>query len=354
MKWDIYEIDGSSFHFGKHGLGNEESSYIFSSDSLFAALVASAAALFRADDLTRWLSSFENDNPLFILTSAFPRAGHIRFFPLPLYRKSVEVIPVEGGSNKKIKKITLISEQLFRRILNGGSIYTLFTKTKKLQNETLLISDEEFQQLPLTIQNGGSIWKQEKRPRVTLDRKMNASTLFFSGQTQFNRECGLWFGLKWLAKDEENERMVSLILENLSLTGIGGERSVGSGSCQIEKFESIDLPDAVGLPWVSLSRYIPAADEMKCLNVPFSAYTLEPVGGWLHSPGQAAERRRVINMICEGAVLGDSQKNTCGRMVDVQPNYEGTQPVGHPVWRNGFAAAVGYPALEKEQENGKL
>ena len=106
------------------------------------------------------------------------------------------------------------------------------------------------------------------------------------------------------------------------------------------------MPDAGDGKWITLGRCLPAADEVPAVLQGNVAYALEEVGGWLYSPGIKAERRRTINMIAEGSVLSGIGKTFYGSIADVQPDYNGTQPVGHPVWRNGYAAAVGFAGKE--------
>jgi len=65
------------------------------------------------------------------------------------------------------------------------------------------------------------------------------------------------------------------------------------------------------------------------------------------SPISKSERRRAVRMLAEGAVLGGVARVVPGQIIDVQPNYDGKQPLGHPVWRSGLALAVGLAIDEK-------
>ncbi|NLI41927.1 MAG: type III-A CRISPR-associated RAMP protein Csm4 [Caldisericales bacterium] len=350
MQWEIYHIDGRSFHFGKQGMGIEESDFIFSSDSLFSALTACAFSVAGTEKTNAWLAPFQANQPPLVLTSAFPRAGNVRFFPTPMCHFPKNGLQDAAVSLKNVKKISLVSEKIFRRILKGESLWTLVGQSGvKILNQKVLISAEEVSELPQAVLKNDSIWKQEKRPRVTLNRETNASTLFFSGQTQFFDGCGLWFGVQRLSANKDFDDLFSAALETLAENGLGGERNAGFGQCQIGKQDlALELPDPAGSSWMTLSRYIPAADEMIGLMAGCSAYMIDPVGGWLYSPGNAAQRRRTVRMIREGAVLGTTSKRLNGLLVDVQPDYDGSQPIGHAVWRNGFAAAVGVPAWNQE------
>jgi CRISPR-associated protein Csm4 len=116
MQWEIYHIDGRSFHFGKQGIGLEESDFTFSSDSLFAALTACAYSVAGAEKTNAWLAPFQANQPPLVLTSAFPRASDVRFFPTPMCHFPKNGIQDAAVSLKSVKKISLVSEKIFRQI----------------------------------------------------------------------------------------------------------------------------------------------------------------------------------------------------------------------------------------------
>ena len=53
MEIDVWHINGNGFHFGRHGLEQEESRIHFPSDSLFAALVARMVELYGASEVEK-------------------------------------------------------------------------------------------------------------------------------------------------------------------------------------------------------------------------------------------------------------------------------------------------------------
>ena len=345
MKWQCYSIAGSSFHFGRLSGSQEDSSVVFPSDSLFAALVHTAAQTLPSAAFEAWISGFASGRPDFLLTSAFPRASSVRFYPMPLLRDHIDFDAL-GIQLKAVKKTAFISEALFKRILSGESVSIVLDPDNAvpLQGKKVRVSHDEYQNLPDAVKTGGKLWSAEKRPRVTLDRASAASALFFSGHVDFAPECGLWFALSERKKAEID---IDVLLQKLADQGFGGLRSAGFGAAGLEKSEEIELPNADAGRWINISRYLPAPDEVPAVLTGETAYTLEEVGGWLYSPGIRAERRRMVHMLAEGSVLNTSGKALYGSMADVQPDYEGTRPVGHPVWRNGYAAAVG---LAERQE----
>ena len=90
MQLELWQITGEGFHFGRHGLEQEESGVHFPSDSLFAALVARMVALFGSTEVEEFGKAFLNGKPYFVLSSAFPRAGDVLFFPVPLRRQPLD------------------------------------------------------------------------------------------------------------------------------------------------------------------------------------------------------------------------------------------------------------------------
>ena len=339
MKWQCYSLAGTSFHFGQLGGNQEEISVGFSSDSLFAALVHTAAQSMEPSAFESLIESFRDGDPGFLLTSAFPRAGDVRFYPMPLLRDRIDFEAL-GITLKDIKKTAYLSEGLFLRLLAGEPVSVVYDPSVSfpLQGKTVWVSKAEYENLPEIVKEKGRIWTLEKRPRVTLDRESSASSLFFTGHVDFATECGLWFGL---SERKPAAFDIDGLLGKLADQGFGGVRSAGFGAAKLTKSDKIELPDADGRRWITLSRYLPAPDEVPGVLEGETAYSLDEIGGWLYSSSVRSERRRTVHMITEGSVLSGTGKSVYGEMTDVQPDYEGTRPVGHPVWRNGFAAAVG-------------
>jgi CRISPR-associated protein Csm4 len=339
MQIQAWSIRGRSFHFGLHGLGQEETGASMPSDSLFAALVARLARSGGAAAADAFCRPFLAGQPPFLLTSTFPLAGEVRFFPPPLCaRRTPEKY---GGDSKVIKRVAYVSEQLYRRLLEGETLAEL-GRVSQLQDQELWISAEEFQRLPKPLcKEGAKLWAKEQRPRVKLDRATSASELFFTGQVAFAEQCGLWFGLRWLAADQALRRKVANLLADLADAGLGAERASGLGQAQIAVFGDLDLPDPTQA-WTTLSRYLPREDEMAPLAHPDTAYIIKTVGGWLDSPVRPGQRRKTVNLLAEGSVFGSLPRPVPGQVADVRPRYKtDPDPLKHPVYRSGLALAVG-------------
>jgi hypothetical protein len=54
-----------------------------------------------------------------------------------------------------------------------------------------------------------------------------------------------------------------------------------------------------------------------------------------------------VNLLEEGATLSAARSAIPGEMVDVSPLYNGTNPLGHAVYRSGFALAVEWKGAQK-------
>ena len=346
MQLEIWKISGRGFHFGQQGLGQEETSASFSSDSLFSALIARLAGLEGAAGVEAFMGPFQQGSPPFVLTSTFPFAGQVYFFPNPSYRPPVEAVTKTrtGARPKDLKRVQLVSEAIFRRILKGELLLDIYPQALKLQGKSCLVDPQEIPELPAELRSPGArLWDTDQRPRVTLGRGAQNSNLFFTGQVSFAESCGLWFGIQWLKDDPELHAKLSWLLDDLAIAGLGGERSAGFGNCTIKKQqEQFDLPDAQGKHWINLSRYHPRPDEISALQDSAASYKISTVGGWLDSPIRRGQRRRQVKLIAEGSILGPLERSVLGQVVDVRPVYPSDpDPLGHPVYRSGLTVAVG-------------
>jgi CRISPR-associated protein Csm4 len=312
------------------------------SDSLFAALAAVLARTKGGDAVAKFCEPFigENSEPPFVLSSTYPFAGEVRFFPVPMRARGGDA---QGVSAKKLKKVEFLSDGVFRSVLAGEPLADLFDENRTLQGGKILANQADFERLPAELRSPSArVWVAQSRPRVTLDRSSSASNLFHIGQVHFAEGCGLWFGVRWDGADESKKAELKNMIHELAAAGFGAERTTGLGIAEVEESGALDLPDARGA-WVTLSRYLPREDEIDSVRDEKSAYAIKAVGGWLDSPKNMGQRRRQVNLIEEGSVIGGvPQRLIPGRVADVRPSYEtDPDPLGHPVYRFGLALAVG-------------
>jgi len=345
--WTTYHIQpkpGAGFHFGLRGLEGEVSGAHCPSDTLFAALIATLAGLEGTVGVTAFVTPFANGQPPFLLTSVFPRAGDLSLFPLPHAR--LELTP-QPGQRKLFKKLCYVSPVILRRILNRRPLDDYVGAGKKgvfLQEGQVWIAAEETAKLPEGW-NGNrlreqKVWDHTPVDRVAVDRVSSASNVYRIGRTVYASECGLWFGVQWPGDpDAAWQTQLETLLAHLGDTGLGGERSVGYGQfTYCRATGGLDLPAATpGAPALTLSRYLPAADELPTALRGAASYRLEAVPGWLNAPGQRAQRRKQVRMLVEGAVFQPVGPRPWGRLADARPvGWE-----AHPIWRYGYACPVG-------------
>ncbi len=343
MTLQTWHIQGSSFHFGRLGLGQEVSASTFPSDSLFGAFVAAHANLFGSAKTTTFLAPFKAGTPSFCVTSTFPYAGDVKFFPAPMRFGTSKTGATSSIALKALKKIEWLSADLFNAAIRGTSLVDLLADNTTLQNGKLLVSQTEVRKLPPAIQTGTPIYQMSRRPRVTVARTSAKSTLFHTGSVHYAADCGLWFGVQYADQTTATTALLDTLCLELSDAGLGGERNVGYGNCTfVRQAATLQLPTAQERPyWTNLSRFLPQQAELSSLKAAQASYRLETIDGWITSPQSMGQRKRRVNMIGTGAVLGSTASVFPGSMVDVAPHYANNRPISHPVYRMGHTVAIG-------------
>jgi CRISPR-associated protein Csm4 len=309
------------------GINRETTLDWIPSDTLFAAMVT--AWVQQGVDVKVRLTAIDAPRPALTMTSAFPRAGAVRFYPAPP-RKPVRLFDVLD--TKTLKKITWLSKGVLDQLvqsdaipayadenfLHGKSIW--LTTTEREEVEPLLSEDEEGQL---------SLWRKQIVPHVTVDRASNASNLFHTGRVTFGEDCGLWFGVRGEVE------WARAALSYLADAGLGGLRSTGHGAFEAHD-QAIDLPELKTNEWgLCLSRYAPQSEDEieQGLQQPQSTYQLVTVGGWCQDDDGHHWRRRAVRMLAEGAVLPASAR---GGLVPVQPEHV----MKRAVYRSGLAFLI--------------
>jgi len=370
----------AGFHIGVRGVNLEESGTHIPSDSLFAAIVD--AFVRSGGDAEGFARPFQERNPPFLLTSAFPFAGDVRFFPMPVPLDRWFSPETLRERSKDLKKVNFLSEGLFQRMLKGeqmdewlfpkgeaeptqglalqGGVFWLTKEEVERLPEHMRINPQTRRPIPLRALSRHSVFTPQQVPRVTLDRVSSASNIFYAGRVSFASDCGLWFGVHWLQPD----RVVSAngpsfrealltALAILADDGLGGERTIGYGGFSWEeKPEKLSLPDPNdgGLLWL-LSRYHPRREELPAALTESPGYRLSAVAGWLRSYQGPSQRRQRLWLVAEGSLIRTAGSGPWGDITDVRPRY--LNPAGdlpHPVWRYGFAVGAGVTEDSYRQE----
>ncbi len=337
----IFDLElRAPLHVGEFvGIDREAVQSHIPSDTLFAALVMAWRALPDANALSARLAACKATEPALWLTSAFPRAGQVRFYPMPLGLR------LNAGddalSAKQRKRVRWVSQELFDKLLTFQDVRAeCEPQANFAQGATVWLTKRERESLVQLLHSTGddlTLWREQIVPHVTVDRHGDASNLHHSGRLSFVPGCGLWLGAQG-----SGAAWVKDGLDLLRDSGIGGLRSTGHGAFTYTSTQRADLQRPARGYGVCLSRYAPrnASEIASALQAPGSAYALVLVGGWCQDDAGKAWRRKSTRLIAEGACLGAAAR---GGLVDVHP--EGVMV--RPVYRYGlaFCAPVSEAAL---------
>ena len=305
-------------------LGLEKTETYIPADTLFSALCQTWATFYDTASLTDFLNQYtaENESLPFTLTSAFPFAHDIYFFPKPLIFKS---------TSKKSKRVQFVSRSLFENIITGNP--PDFDEDNLMNSEKVWVNSEEKKQLKTANDDDFNVWTTNTRPRVTIGSRNAGSEIWHVQTVQFNTDCGLWFAANF--DSDETKQKIETLLRVLGDNGIGGERNAGYGLFDFDEV-ALEIPTSEdSTQFVTLSPICPkSSDQLEHLLKGDIAYNLNPLTGWVGSHGTYKKRKK-INMFAEGSVLntGDEQ---VGRLVDLKPDNW-----SHPVYRYGYAWQVG-------------
>ena len=305
-------------------LGLEKTETYIPADTLFSAICQMWTTFYDTESLTTFLKGYTEDSTVlpFMLTSTFPFAKDVYFFPKPLMLST---------PSKKSKRVRFVSQSLFQNIVSGNP--PEFNENQLVNGEEVWMTPEEREQLETSDGDDFTIWTTNTRPRVTLGSRNSGSEIWHVQTVQFNTDCGLWFAAQF--DSDETKHKIETLLRVLGDTGIGGERNAGYGTFDFTE-TTLEIPTPeTGSQFVTLAPICPKSPEqLTRLLTGNIAYTLNPLTGWVSSTGTAS-RRKQVNMFAEGSVLHASDTHI-GRLVDLRPdNWE------HPVYRYGYAWQVG-------------
>jgi CRISPR-associated protein Csm4 len=327
-------------HIGERGVGLEVTRTHVPADTLFSAICSIWREAYGEDALLRdvldWFGEDDGSEP-FLLTSAFPVAGSVRFFPKPLIR--LGNLTIGDDQEKAFKRVRFVSERIFTDIVTGQDL--TFAQNNCINGKMVWITELEQQALSdWTDDETGDIvlWKADVVPRVTLDRITSASEIWHFGETRFADGVGLWFAVHFNPDHGDDlRRRFETCLRVLGDTGLGGERGAGRGLFEVTDTQDHPLPEAEAASrFVTLSPLCPRDTQLESLTSAGAAYELMPRRGWITSPEARNLRRKMIWMFAEGSVLTGEPSLQLGRLVNVKPDV-----CPHDVWRYGFAFPVG-------------
>jgi CRISPR-associated protein Csm4 len=353
----VYKIEPRGpFHFGERGIGIEETGNCLHSDTLFAAIATAWRML--GGDFGHIESQKENnlcllepfsspDKPPFLLSSAFPCAGELLFFPRPL---------VSLGTSKESKKIAYISEGAWEslckgeahsepELIQGGLAWVTVEEREQIAGMIVAARPEKERKPLLEFYDKEpkqiKIWAGDNDPpiaRVSLDRVNSRSELYHQGRLHFEPGCGLYFVVQ--INDASYRSHIEGALNFLEDSGLGGRRTSGNGQFRYRIINK-SLPQVSGANCqVVLSLYHPGEAEVKGGLLASGRYDLLERRGWIGSPDGHGLRHRTLRMLTEGSVFPIG-KPLLGTVENVKPIEEEDAPyMDHPVWRYGLALTI--------------
>lgn len=298
------------------------------SDTLFGGICWGIRWVFGEDVLTGLLERFDEGDPPFVLSSAFPyveqEGRRLHFVPRPLLSPSLgESGDLETLRNfKRFKKVRYLERKDFNDLLNGRVTY------EELYQR---FASERMEKSP------------EVRPFETpgnainrLSGTVDEGRLFFSSEARVERG-GLFFLVR--CNDGKVPEYIQGAVRFLGDRGIGGDASVGRGAFEPE-FADEDVVEEPtdGDRCVALSLVHPTVDDLSFLEEQRERLSYEMVKrkGHVESMYMATPRvwKETLLMFAEGSVF-PVQGDRCIR---------GCAPVVHrdlfPVRQNGYAYAV--------------
>ena len=344
-----------TFHFGRQGIGLEETSETLASDSLFAALVVQAALSMVEvgdDAVPAWVQPFVTGIPPLRHSSLFPAIGELPLLPRPLLPlRLAETATVQA---KQLKKLRYLSPALFTAVCCGEALPATIIA---LQQGKVWLTEAEARRLPTPWRPAANesdeawrkrlkvtpLWQIEATPHVTLDRLSAASAYYEVGRVVFASAVGLHVLVAF--HDPAAQPVFERLLTLLGESGLGGKRTYGYGVFAWQRSTlTIDFPTPHRHA-VLLSRYLPTPPELALVRDPRSTYQLVSSSGWFLAANGMTYRRQTVMMVSEGSVLAiNDGQLPHGHIIDVRPD----DTVAHPIYRSGMALAVPVPEVSFE------
>lgn len=322
------------------------------SDTLFGALAWAFQARFGGEAFHGWLGQFAGGEPPALWSSALPalvESGsslHV-LVPVPSRRPGFAAEMVED--RKLLGRVQYLHLALLPWF--AGAAPASYTRRGRALLPTQL-AERVQQALHTAAPRGGDalggrqpaiatpLWDEASRPRVTVDRLSGAASLFTSSSIRFARfpvetfEAGM--AVCVLVRDETTLVWLDACFEVLSETGIGGERSTGSGQFAWRRVEC-PLPLSPSPRGPLLSLCWPRRDELAVGALRLaegSGYRLVERMGWIASPAWSGYRSRAVTMLAEGSFMAPHLTPPLGGLADVTP--DPSDATRHPVYRYGY------------------
>lgn len=308
-----------SVHFGERSGYLETVHETVGSDTLFSGLINTVSIYFKKDEAKRWIEDFK-ETPPFLISSLFLYNDNKVFLPKPLDDSFIDS-SVKSSVGKELKKIRWLTIEDFLK----------WCKREPFTEKQIL----EFKENLSFYENAFTV---DVRPRVTLDRTSNQSSLYFVGAIKFRENAGLQGFVKFT--DQNYIEKFYRILVLLGETGLGGEKTYGYGMFKVTEFREYKEFEKISNSkyFTLLSLYHPSDNEFPKLKSSLIAYDIRKKTGFITSGRNAMPfKRKSVGFITEGSVVVEP---VTGSLIDVTPEGLSDNVLGHRIFRYGYAFLV--------------
>jgi len=312
------KFQGAS-HFGDTGIDLENVSEWVNSDTLFSALINAYSTIYGKDSVSVIIEDFKKEPP-FLVSSLFLYYGKNFFLPRPMMDEHISK-DLKREMGKELKTLKWLNVDGFLKWVNGKDI-------EKIDIEKMQLALKEYKQAFIT----------EIRPRVSLDRVTQQSSIYNVGYVYFKEDAGLYglVSFKNMAYLKEFE----IMLKALGEIGLGGERAYGCGMFELISFQEIEGPlEKIVYNnsdiYVLLSLYHPLDAEFNNISDKLVAYDITRKQGWITTGRYALPlKRQSVGFFTEGSIIkGQIPKGTLIDVTPLNPPYE----LSHRIYRYGYA-----------------
>jgi CRISPR type III-A-associated RAMP protein Csm4 len=314
----------SHFHFGE--IAQDEKSNIATtssyphSDTLFSSLVNCYAQICESDEVNCFIDDFKKSETkissmFFVLTI---NEMSIYFLPKPLLYSTQ---PFGRDYYKQFKKIEFISTSVWETITDANDFFNI-EKCSIINEKFVVLKGEIIDSLVGNV----CIYSKVTQPKVPIRVANESDSIYFETDLEIGDNSNLSqqveIGFYFLYESTQEKRLEEAI-KQMSLSGIGGGRSTGTGVLGHPVFEDLSAFNFSNLnsdKYCCVSMAIP--DNQSEFGM-FDLYETQIRGGRKMESG----KQMFVRMIKEGAVLSGNPK---GKLAII-----GTDDHGNTVLRNG-------------------
>lgn len=311
----------------------------FQSDTIFGHVCWAFRYLYGEDKLEKWLKDYAESPTL--ISNASPKG----FAPKPVlaplsYQTRCELSAGNEenselgkmGSDKKHKKIHFVREEWLwecQSYLTSKTLYLhlneLIKEKEAFKVESTLVTHNRFNRNTGRADEGGLYDTEED---------------FYILNEKENLE--FWFYLK---SETLSLKKVEEIMNYISLTGFGADKSVGKGNIEITKIEEVDIevPDKVNA-FISFSNFIPAGSAE--INGYYKTITKFGKLGGDFSTGGNPFKKPIIMLEAGALIMADdfSEYKFYGRL---QPDIHSSPELNIVHYGYAFPFPVYYEEVKK-------